>query len=324
MSDEGIEDFVGFYDGEGFWVESHIDVDCPEGRRALAGIMPAPAVWYQAEKFSAIVCIDGLMLLHVNHLARTRPNMGDPDKMNEAVAWWDEHMDYANVMQLYIASESIRCPDSGEVSFSAVSMANTCRVGVKNGVPVRKNHTNRMSLMTARIASLAVQQIDETHHMIGTWSAYAKVKKQAILKALERFDLAVNDPVFIKRLGFIARAKTSYRDHDFRGAFIMIWFVIESIIKEMWLEMVWVSGPRTQPAYKMLVGLEKRSLIDTELFFAINDLRNRVRNNLAHESDTAVCMPGDCFQAAGCAIKLLGVNNPAMDLTIKWHYGVQF
>ncbi|HCF2282194.1 hypothetical protein KUC58_07095 [Pseudomonas aeruginosa] len=179
------------------------------------------------------------MLLHVNHLANSRPNMGDPDQMNEAVAWWDEHMDYANAMQLYIESESIRYPKSGDISFSAVSIANTCRVGIKNGIPVRKAHTNRMSLMAARCIYPEKSKTDETHHAIGTWSTYTKVKKQAIYTALQRFELAVDDPTFIKRLGFMARAKTSYRDNDFRGSFIMIWFVIESIVKEIWSKKNW-------------------------------------------------------------------------------------
>lgn len=319
-----IEDFIGFYDEVGFWVEDFIDVDCQEWQQSLSGIIPTPAVIYKSAKFSAIVCVDGLMLLHVNHLASSRPNMGDPDKMNEAVTWWDEHMDYANVMQLYIESESIRCPESGDISFSAVSIANTCRVGIKNGIPVRKTHTNRMSLMAARCTYPVSSFTDETHYAIGTWSTYTKVKKQAIHTAFQRFELAVDDPIFIKRLGFMARAKASYKDNDFRGSFIMIWFVIESIVKEIWSKKSWVPGTKSKTVYEMLIEIEKSALLDTALLSTLHDLRQRVRNKLAHQSETAICMPSDCFQAADCATKLLGVSSTAMDLTFKWQFGVQF
>ncbi len=321
---ENFEDFLGFYDELGFWVEDYIDINCQAGRRRLSGIIPEPAVFYKSEKFSSIVCVDGLMLLHVNHLASSRPDMGNPDNMNEAVAWWDKHMDYANAMQLYIESESIRCPSSGEISFSAVSIANTCRVGIRNGIPVRKNHTNRMSLMAARCASLVVASTDETHHVTGTWSTFTKVTKQAIYTALQRFELAVNDPVFIRRLGFMARAKAAYKDNDFRGSFIMIWFVIESIVKEIWSNKIWVSGKKTKTVHEMLLEIERSAVLDMPLLSSLNDLRRRVRNDLVHQSDIAICMPSDCFQAADCATQLLGVSSAAMDLAFSWKFGVEY
>ncbi|EPS9197336.1 hypothetical protein ACFK0I_27740, partial [Pseudomonas aeruginosa] len=76
--------------------------------------------------------------------------------------------------------------------------------------------------------------------------------------------------------------------------------------------------------HKMLTEIERNELLDTALLSTLHDLRQRVRNKLAHQSEIAVCMPSDCFQAADCATKLLGVSNAAMNLTFKWQCGVQF
>ncbi|WP_454864707.1 hypothetical protein [Pseudomonas rhizophila] len=160
--------------------------------------------------------------------------------------------------------------------------------------------------------------------MTGTWSTFTKVTKQAIYTALQRFELAVNDPVFIKRLGFMARAKSAYKDNDFRGSFIMIWFVIESVVKEIWLNKIWVSGKTTKTVHEMLVEIEGSAVLDMPLLSSLNDLRRRVRNDLAHQSDTAVCMPSDCFQAADCATQLLGISSTAMDLAFRWQFGVEY
>lgn len=321
---DGIEDFIGFYDEKGFWVEEWIDFDDQVERKKLRGIIPEPVIWHHAEKFTAAVCIDGMMLLRMTELAKTRPPICDPDQINQAVQWWDEHMDYANVMQLFIESESIKCLDSGEISFSAVSIANTCRVGFRGGIPVRKSHSNNISLMAARCTSLAMDGARVAHHDIGTWSNFTKVKKATISTALQQFETAVDDPVLIKRLAFIARAKSAYQNHDFRGSFTMLWFVIESVAKELWLLKAKGKNTKKPTMYEILIDLEKDSIISSAQYGAIDDLRDRVRNVLMHQPVTAICLPDDCFKAADSAMQLLRNKVTTPDITLKWNFGVQF
>lgn len=322
-SNDDIEDYIGFYDEKGFWVEDWLDVDDPTDRRKLNGIIPDPVIWHRTPKFSAVICVDGLMLLHISELAKTRPSMSDPDQIAEAVQWWDEHMDYANVMQLYIESESIACPDSGEISFCAVSMEDTCRVGFIGQNPVRKNHTNKLSLMAARCTSF-IGTYSTPSHDIGTWSSFTKVKAATIKNALQHFEQAIENPELIKRLALIAKAKFAFSNHDFRGSFTMIWFVVESSLKQLWDLHKTVHNSKKPTVGDMLKNLNSSGTISPDLFALLDDLRDRVRNKLMHQPVTTVCMPLDCHKVADGAMGLLKTIGGVPDLIIKLNYKVEF
>lgn len=74
FQDNWVEDFIGFYSAEGFWVDERIDLFDEENSRRLVGIVPEISVRMDSEKFSAAVCVDGLMLLRIKHLAANMPS----------------------------------------------------------------------------------------------------------------------------------------------------------------------------------------------------------------------------------------------------------
>jgi len=104
----------------------------------------------------------------------------------------------------------------------------------------------------------------------------------------------------------------------------MLWFVIESVAKELWLLKVKGKKAKKPTIYEILIDLEKDSIISSAQYGAIDDLRDRVRNVLMHQPVTAVCLPDDCFKAADSAMQLLRSKVTTPDITLKWNFGVQF
>ncbi|MEN5264738.1 hypothetical protein [Stenotrophomonas sp. TWI587] len=103
--------FIGFYMGEGFWVDRPIDFNDPQHDHRLSGIIPAIIMSYRDDAFELHACVDGLLLLRINHLATAVPDMSNPSLLETSVLWWREHLDFANALQLLIESESRKCDE---------------------------------------------------------------------------------------------------------------------------------------------------------------------------------------------------------------------
>lgn len=320
------EKFIGFYSADGFWVGEAIDYQDPDKSRKLTGIIPEIAIEFRCEEFGIAVCVDGLMLLRVEHLAQAVPQVGDPQQFAASLQWWDEHLDYANVLQLALESESIKCNISSEVTGTAVAISDTCRVGFLDGIAVNWNHDNQRSLVAARHEILVWlvngQKGPPPHAVSSAWKPWAVVTSDAVRSAIGTFKLISYDKDLVKRLSFLAKAKASFAKNDYRVAFTLLWFVIESAAKALITNGANVSIQRLS---MKAVGdeLRSKSLISDEIFELLKVLRSDIRNRLVHEPGTTFCLPEHCLAAAKLAIDL-AVRNPAIDLRLNWESGVQY
>lgn len=330
--DDGIEDLVGFYSTEGFWVGERVDLWEGDDADRLAGVVPEISVRSDCERFSAAICVDGLMLLRMRHLAASRPGMGDPRQIAASVRWWEEHVDYANAMQLLMESESIMCPDSGEVIASAVTVAETCRVGFDGGRPIRRSQSGGRSLVSVRHETAnwlrgGRKGTPPMEAISSGWSTWLVVTEESVISMLGKFEIASADPTLVRRLSFIARAKSAYARNDFQVAFTLLWFVIESAAKDLRSSVGGGNGSNRRGGFasigSIFAELRAEGVIGDELFSRLDDLRGRVRNRLMHESDSASCLPEDCMSAAGGAVDL-SVRDAPLDIRTKWAYGVEF
>jgi hypothetical protein len=326
--DDGVEDFIGFYSSEGFWVDKRIDLFDEENSYRLTGIIPEISVRMDSERFSAMVCVDGLMLLRIRHLAANMPRISDPRRFEEAVRWWEEHVDYANALQFFIESESIKCPESGEAVLSALSLHETCRVGFVGEMPVRQNHSEGRSLVAARYAAANWIRAGRVGHPpmeavsfgVANWTV---LSERSVITALEKFEKAVANPCLVKQLSFIAKAKTAYARNDFPVAFTLLWFVIESAAKEILANSLGSKDARHKSANGVFLDLKAECLISEDQFERLDDLRKRVRNKLIHESGSATCLPSDCVAASQAALDL-AVRDQSFGIVAKWSSGVEF
>ncbi|APW42922.1 hypothetical protein [Rhodoferax saidenbachensis] len=321
---EEIEDFVGFCTDKGFWVGERIDVFDKENGWRLSGMVPEIAICMESEQFTALICIDGLILLRVKELSASMPNMSDTHR---AVQWWEEHIDYINALLVFMESESNKCTQSGNIELSSISIDKTCRVGIQGGRPVRRVHIGEISRVRARQqASGWLVGGDEKTMPSVEWTGWDNctvVSENAIEAGLTQFEHAISNPTLIKRLSFIAQAKSAFTRNDFRSSFILLWFVIEAAVKDMLL-----LGGETidsnQPSISsVLRRLKTRGLMSAELFSELDDLRKRVRNKLMHESQTATCLPSDCMIAAGAVITLVQPDL-ATAIDLRWSFSVAF
>lgn len=326
----GIDDFVGFYSAEGFWVGERVDVLDVENEYRLAGIVPEISVWHDAERFSAAVCVDGLMLLHVRELAAMIPAMGDPVQFEASIRWWGEHIDYANAMQICLESESIaHTPKSSEIVSAAVWQAETVRVGFQDGMPVRRALSMGASMIATRFeaANWSREEGNPPVEAISTgWTNWNVVPEDVIVSGLAKFERVCSDSVLVRRLSYVAKAKSAFGRNDFVVAFTLLWFVIESAAKDLLAQSVpgksAVKSGRHQKFHDIVAELKFAGAISDNLFSLLEHCR-KLRNRMMHQSESTVCMPSDCRLAADAAVTL-AVRDASLDIQTKWLCGVEF
>jgi hypothetical protein len=320
------EKFIGFYSADGFWVDEVIDFRDRQSSAKMIGIVPQIVAWKESEWFKAAVCVDGLMLLRMKHLADTAPDMGNAGTFKESVAWLDELFDYANVLQLCIESESIRCGKSAEVLAAAVLNSETCTVGFINDQPVNRAHQSNRSLSCARyeVASWIARGMEGPAPLEATssgWATWQVIFKDAVFAALNKFTDVSKDPVLVKWLSFMAKAKTAYSNNDYRVSFTLLWFVIESTAKLLWsAQQPQTSGHAIMAS--ITKGLKERGKINQDLLDRLDRTRD-LRNKLLHEPGLTIVLSEDCMRAAGAAMDLVGCYQ-SVGFVLKWESNVRF
>lgn len=320
------EKFIGFYTADGYWVDEVIDFRDRDSSAKMLGIVPQIVAWEANDRFKAAVCVDGLMLLRMNHLAETAPDMGNAGTFKESITWLDELFDYANVMQLCIESEAIKCGKSAEVLAAAVLNSETCTVGFINGQPVNRAHQSSRSVSCARyeVASWIAGGMEGPAPLEATssgWATWQVISKDAVKAALKKFSDVSKDPVLVKWLSFMAKAKTAYANNDYRVSFTLLWFVIESAAKVLWRDQG-TKASRNANMASITKGLQELGKISEDLLVRLDRTRD-IRNKLVHEPGLTFVLPEQCLEAAGAAMDLTG-RGQALGFIFKWESSARF
>ena len=232
-----------------------------------------------------------------------------------------------NALQICMESESIKPGNAAEVVAAAVTRFETCRVAFVGDEPVSRTHTSRRSMIdlrsqTANWIAMGRQGPAPMEAISSGWATWRVIAKDVVLAALRRFDIASRNPDLIQRLSFIAKAKAAYTKNEYKVAFTLLWFVIESSAKSLASGMTFKSG-RFPSMSEVLRHLLEAGLIDQAHFDLIDALRNDVRNRLIHEPASTTCLPRHCMLAARAAIDL-AVGGADLDLILKWETGTEF
>ncbi|HGM6965842.1 TPA: hypothetical protein ACKQDH_003342 [Pseudomonas aeruginosa] len=315
-----VKDYIGFYSNNGFWVDRRYDWGNNLDRSKLEGIIQHQAIWHHCPEFSAAVCVDGMILLRVERLFEVVPSMSNPDEILAAFHWWDDHLDYANALQLCIVSEALRCSNSSNIDAMEITVESTCRVGFSGGRAVRSKFSECVSFMSARRRMYLglTQNADEMGDVLSTFSV---VSEESLYKAFCLFEAVCHNPVHVGWLSFLARAGYAFRKNDFRAALVFIWFVIESIVKELW------GGGRFYSKFPssavVLRELMRNEVISDRLYHALDFVRAR-RNSLMHEPIETTIFPDDCLKAADSALELFSLIGNDRGLVLGWKCGVEF
>jgi hypothetical protein len=320
------EKFLGFYSADGYWVDKQIDLLDRESSAKLIGIVPEIVAWEENDRFKAAVCVNGLMLLRMKHLADTTPKIGNAGTFNESVEWLDELFDYANVMQLCIESESIKCGKSAEVMAVAVLNSETCTVGFIDGQPVNRSHESSRSLSCARyeMASWVARGMEGPAPLEATstaWTTWQVVSKDAVEAALKKFSEVSKGADMVKWLSFFAKAKTAFANNDYRVSLTLLWFVIESASKKIWREQDREVDRNTSMA-NITQGLQELGEFNEYMVQRLDRTR-AIRNKLVHEPGSTWVLPAQCMEAAGVVIDLIE-RDQAFGFKFKWESSARF
>lgn len=324
---EPIETYVGFHVGEGFWVNAPLDLQDPVQAGRLRGIVPEIAISSITDRFKVIVCLDGLTLLRMQHLADSIPDIANPAQFDDSVLWWREHLDYANALQTCLESASIQCSESSDIELEALSLTDTCRVGFRGMMPIRAVAERGRSLMDMRRETTewiagGMSQTPPAEVRNPEWKPWRSMSPQTIRHALRTFEAASASPDRVKWLSFIAQAKTAFVRGNYIVAFVLLWFVIESVLNAWEAEHLSASGNSHVSSARMIQQLAAAGYIDSEMQSELGVLR-KLRNQLMHQPSSTPCLPYECARAAQTALRL-SLGHTDLNLMLKWQASTQF
>ncbi|MEQ0580055.1 hypothetical protein PANTOEA_00295 [Pantoea dispersa] len=317
--------YVGSYAARPFWVGERIDIYDSNQAKLLQGIIPEFAAKHENDFFKSAICINGLMLLHINNLAKITPNIAEPNQYNISVNWMDEYLDYVNALQLCVESESIKCANSHDVQ-SIVTRANDiCKVGMLEGVP-RSNsvtHTHRNShAVVMNELNLWISNGSNWPSPLevnGWMLPHEVVSVQAAKNALNIFSLIACNKNKIRWLSYLVKSKTAYAENDYRLSLILSWFIIESSIRCLFDALI--SKEKVNSA-GMINFLYAEGVISEEFKQCLNDLR-LIRNDLIHNPAETVCPSNECIKAGQAAL-VLALKDSDVDIVSSWRSSIQF
>ncbi|MDF7790500.1 hypothetical protein P4908_09650 [Pantoea ananatis] len=322
---ESMEFYIGSYMNRPFWVGKCFDIYDADQRCVFDGIIPDIAVKTQNEYFKAAICVNGLLLLRIQHLAQAMPDIGNPTHYNNAALWLDKCLDYVNALQICLESESIKCVNSHNVRAITTRTIDICKVGMLRGKALN------CSLNTEYGNSQAVV-MNELKRWIandGKWPSpletdgwrlpHEFISIDAVKRAFDMFSNVVNDEIKIRWLSYLVKAKTAYAENDYRMSFVLSWFVIESNIKSS----LYSSGTiKKTHIHEMIKQLYSQGVLSEEIRKRLDHLR-KIRNCLMHNPVETFCSSHDCIEAGQVALNLV-VSNPNTNIVLSWHSSFQF
>lgn len=322
---ERMDFYLGFYCAQPFWVGRHIDIYDAVQAQCLRGIIPEVVVELRTERIRAAICVNGLMLLRVEHLARATPNIGDPMQFTQSALWMDEHLDYANAMQLCLESESIKHPDSHEAMAMATRAKAIAKVGILNGITSNisfgRGHTQTTAMhdLSAWIADGA--QPPSPIEAAGWRVPHEVINFDAARCALQAFSIIAHNERQVRWLSYVLKAKTAYADNDYKMSFVLSWFVIESSARWYWK----AARPEQKEPFKLsrvIADLCVEGVISEQFKSRLDRLREH-RNDLMHEPADTICQPDHCQDVGQAAIDL-AIREANIALVTAWKSDVQF
>jgi uncharacterized protein YutE (UPF0331/DUF86 family) len=323
-----IEDYIGFYTKNHFWIDKLIHWEDLESDACLKGIIPEIRyIWEDEHNFKAAVTVDGLILLHIKKLAATVPNIGDPFQFQPAVEWWDEYIDFAHTVQLLLESATIDFELHNKVSATELTSAQTCTVGMENWCPVNRRYGKGHNSLSARFDTLewvySGRNSIPTPEVVDPWPYnYAVVSIELLNQVFTQFAAAFKNRKVIKWLSFIVKSKAAHERGDFRVSFTLAWFVIESACRDMASQTGAEMTGGHQKMYIIEKLLREKELINLENYLTISSLR-KLRNKLIHNPDSTICMPTDSFVANGMALNL-ACRNFTFSIRISMSYSISY
>jgi len=318
--------YIGFYGAHPFWVGNHIDIYDREQAELFRGIIPNFSVKLENEYFKAAICVNGLMLLRIEHLARIVPYIADPTQYNLSAHWMDKYLDYANTMQICVESESIKCINSHEIQSTVTRANDICKIGMLNGTPCSSSFNHKYGQSQSVVMNelkiwITKNAIWPSPLEVNGWRLpHEFISIEAAKNALETFSIIAKDEQQVRFLSYLAKAKAAYAENDYRMSLILSWFVIESSVQ--WLFNASAPGKKKPSTAQMIDFLRTEGVISEESKLCLHHLR-LLRNALMHEPVETVCPPDECIKAGQVAIAL-AVKNSDITLVSSWRSSVQF
>ena len=319
INPEYIEDFVGFYPGTHFWIDRVLDWNSDEAAKRLSGMTAEIGYMKDAQSFKAAVTIEGLVLLHIGKLASTRPHMGIPAEREAAVQWWDEYLDHIHALQILFETVSLRQGHAyNYVSVVELTPEDTCTFGMFEWQPVRGNHSNGRTMLSDRFAARDwlrhKAEMFTPKEVTDHWSFnYVTLSIANLDEIFSNFEALTAHPIKIKWFSFIAKSKTAFGRGDFRVAFMLSWFVIESACIDTYYSLnPSVPRPTATTTNHVTMHVAQQDIfakqaIDQNTFDAINQLR-KIRNKLIHQPHQTICTQNDSIKAHDTALKFACAN----------------
>ncbi len=225
----GREFYVGFYPSRPFWAVSEIDFQAPMEDARFTSLMSEVVYSSVSEGFSLKVCRDGQILLQVKRITRADA-INTPKPIEDMVSRWGEYLDYLNTFYLLLDSAAIEIDKSAYFNLHEITTRDAFGITFEDEKELSQNITSVFQM--ARYPSTYGNNIPLKYD--SRLSTREVISINALSYAGKQFSDVISRSGSLKPLSSFAKSVSEYKIGNYETSIILVWFITEAIINELW------------------------------------------------------------------------------------------
>lgn len=318
--------FVSFYTSIPFWANNFISTEELENMKEeeLKNKLQEVVLSKESDIFSIKIAQDGMIILRVNRIENKmvpfseRLNNSDYTIFND-IKVWNDYIEYLNAFYLLLDSSLIKFEKETFLEIKALTKENVMRAyfGYIDSVEIFQgcqSASNNYKVYTKN------RTPDINYHMIKSKNNKF-ISNKVLVNTIEDFEYCCKDHNLIKILSTITRSITEYKEGNNETSILFSWFIIESIIVNIWEEHInslnisYEDGSKriNRNRKKQLEGLnisiiisllELLNLIPHDIYVEIDEIRLS-RNKIVHIEQDYIASNNDSSKSIICTKNLI-------------------
>lgn len=293
-----------------------------------------------SNKFTIRIMKDGMILLTINKLERNMEKYTAPFNdshknytVHDHIKVWNDYILYINAFTIILESvltifkgksfleiREYTKEDVMRAYYLDVTPTNHKFQGCQGAIPFSKGMKRYEDFRTKK----------EAHYFLSNNSRV--IPKNILLEAIENFDSIIDDENLIKILSTLIRSITQYKEGNHETSILFSWFIIESIINDLWEKHLSdinidfndgkkrINRNRKKHLSNLNISviinfLELFEIIPFDLYLKIDNIRD-CRNNIVHIEHSYTPSDEESFLSLNCVYDLIKINFN-LDIKVK-------
>ena len=236
--------YIAFYISDSFYVDKLIDYDelIKMNDKELLEIVDEIIINFKStDKFNIRITRDGMILLNINELETKMISWNDRIKMpnytiHNDIKVWNDYIEYLNAFIIILDSHITLSNGHSFLEINEITKQDVMRAYYMD---VSKNNHKFQGCQGAFPFSNGMDKYTnfrtpKKEVFVNMTKQNRVISKNILLETIKIFDQCINNEVLIKILSSLSRSITQYKEGNHETSILFSWFIIESIISNLW------------------------------------------------------------------------------------------